>query len=302
MLPAASRTGTARETYCFYILRMKSEVNPISKSKKKQRLDQILVERGLVETREKARRLIMAGEVLVDEQVSDKPGRSIAVDAVIRVRALPPYVSRGGLKLAAALEAFHVDVSGLTVIDVGASTGGFSDCLLQHGAERIFAVDVGYGQLAWKLRSDQRVVVLERTNIRYLSELPGGEVADMAVIDASFISLALVLPPTLALLSPIANLIALIKPQFEAGKGQVGKGGVVRDEQVHHRVLNRISELALSLNLEIAGLIASPLLGPAGNVEFLVWLSRNPDLATDGADAIDQALSQARTLRAAKKS
>jgi 23S rRNA (cytidine1920-2'-O)/16S rRNA (cytidine1409-2'-O)-methyltransferase len=281
---------------------MKSESNPISKSKKKQRLDQILVERGLVETREKARRLIMAGEVLVDEQVSDKPGRPIAGDAVIRVRALPPYVSRGGLKLAAALEAFHVDVSGLRVIDVGASTGGFSDCLLQHGAERIFAVDVGYGQLAWKLRSDQRVVVLERTNIRYLSELPGGEVADMAVIDASFISLALVLPPTLALLSPIANLIALIKPQFEAGKGQVGKGGVVRDEQIHRRVLNRISELALSLNLELAGLIASPLLGPAGNVEFLVWLSRNPDLATDGADAIDQALSQARTLRAAKKS
>lgn len=243
-------------------------------ARRKQRLDQLLVERGLAESREQARRLIMAGEVLVDEQVSDKPGRAVAADAALRVRSPLPYVSRGGQKLAAALAAFPVDVRERIAVDVGASTGGFTDCLLQHGAARVYAIDVGYGQLAWKLRSDPRVAALERTNIRHLDALPDGARAEIAVIDASFISLALVLPPTLRLLTPTAQVIALIKPQFEAGKEDVGKGGVVRDQRTHRRVLEEICALADELGLAVAGLIPSPLLGPAGNVEFLIWLRR----------------------------
>lgn len=263
----------------------------------KQRLDLLLVERGLAESREQARRLIMAGEVLVDEQVSDKPGRTVSLNAALRVRTPLPYVSRGGQKLAAALQAFSLPVTGLTAIDVGASTGGFTDCLLQHGAGRVYAIDVGYGQLAWKLRSDARVVVLERTNIRHLSELPGATPADLAVIDASFISLALVLPPTLNLLTPQGEIIALIKPQFEAGQEDVGKGGVVRDSKVHRRVLQETFDLAAALGLTVAGLIASPLLGPAGNVEFLVWLRRTITSAPNPAQLIANALEQARLLR-----
>jgi 23S rRNA (cytidine1920-2'-O)/16S rRNA (cytidine1409-2'-O)-methyltransferase len=263
----------------------------------KQRLDLLLVERGLTESREQARRLIMAGEVLVDEQVSDKPGRVLPVDAPIRVRRPLPYVSRGGQKLAAALDAFALDVAGKVAVDVGASTGGFTDCLLQHGAARVYAIDVGYGQLAWKLRADPRVIALERTNIRHLAQLPDASLADLAVIDASFISLSLVLPPTLNLLTPQAEIIALIKPQFEAGQADVGKGGVVRDAKVHHRVLQETLDLATSLGLTVAGLIASPLLGPAGNVEFLVWLQRSGEHAPDTAQLIDAALEQAHQLR-----
>lgn len=264
---------------------------------RKERLDVLLVSRGLVESREQARRLIMAGDVLVDDQVSDKPGRTVATDADVRVRRPLPYVSRGGVKLAAALDAFAVEVTGLTALDVGASTGGFTDCLLQHGADRVYAVDVGYGQLAWKLRSDPRVVVLERTNIRHLTHLPDHALADLAVIDASFISLALVLPPTLNLLTSDAFVLALIKPQFEAGQADVGKGGVVRDHKVHARVLEETCALADALALRVTGLIASPLLGPAGNVEFLIRLQRA------GADApardalIAAALAQAETIR-----
>lgn len=265
----------------------------------KQRLDLLLVERGLVESREQARRLIMAGHVLVDDQVSDKPGRMVAQGAALRVRAPLPYVSRGGQKLAAALDAFPIPVAGITAVDVGASTGGFTDCLLQHGAARVYAIDVGYGQLAWKLRSDPRVVVLERTNIRHLEALPDGAAAGLAVIDASFISLALVLPPTLRLLTPAAQVVALIKPQFEAGKDDVGKGGVVRDQRIHRRVLEEIFALADALGLEVAGLIPSPLLGPAGNVEFLIWLWRGPDgNATPPREPLIQAaLDAARQLR-----
>lgn len=265
----------------------------------KQRLDLLLVERGLAESREQARRLIMAGHVLIDDQVSDKPGRMVAQDAALRVRAPLPYVSRGGQKLAAALEAFPVPVAGITAVDVGASTGGFTDCLLQHGAARVYAIDVGYGQLAWKLRSDPRVVVLERTNIRHLEALPDGATADLAVIDASFISLALVLPPTLRLLTPAAQVIALIKPQFEAGKDDVGKGGVVRDRRIHRRVLEEIYDLAAALGLVVAGLIPSPLLGPAGNVEFLIWLRRGPAASDTPArePLIQAALDAARRLR-----
>jgi 23S rRNA (cytidine1920-2'-O)/16S rRNA (cytidine1409-2'-O)-methyltransferase len=263
----------------------------------KERLDLLLVELGLAEVPAQARRLIMAGEVLVNEQVSDKPGRTVARDAAIRVRTQSPYVSRGGQKLAAALQAFGILVTDKVAVDVGASTGGFTDCLLQHGASQVFAIDVGYGQLAWKLRSDPRVVVLERTNIRHLTTLPQGVFADLAVIDASFISLALVLPPTLNLLTPQGEVVALIKPQFEADHEDVGKGGVVRDAKVHESVLQETLELATSFGLTVAGLIASPLLGPAGNVEFLVWLRRNPEIAPEIEPLIAAAMEQARLLR-----
>ncbi len=263
----------------------------------KQRLDLLLVERGLAETREQARRLIMAGDVRVDGQTLDKPGKTVPAAADVQVRAPLPYVSRGGVKLAAALDAFSLDVSGLIAADIGASTGGFTDCLLQRGAARVFAVDVGYGQLAWKLRNDPRVVVLERTNVRHLEELPGAVLADLAVIDASFISLGLVLPATLRLLTPQAQLVALIKPQFEAGKERVGKGGVVRDARTHRQVLRDVCALAGSLSLGVAGLIVSPLLGPAGNVEFLIRLRRDQAANIDVDAAIDQALAAAQALR-----
>lgn len=267
--------------------------NTQSNAPKKQRLDLLLVERGLVESREQARRLIMAGEVLVDEVVRDKPGQSYHNEVTVRLRNTLPYVSRGGVKLAAALDDFQLDVQGKIAIDVGASTGGFTDCLLQRGAARVYAIDVGYGQLAWKLRSDERVVVMERTNVRHLTALPHQMLADLAVIDASFISLNLVLPATVALLQPAADLVALIKPQFEAGKDQVGKGGVVRDETVHRWVLEAVFQLAEQLGLAVQGMMPSPLLGPAGNVEFLIWCRRN------GATTIDATTTIARALQSA---
>ncbi len=239
----------------------------------KQRLDLLLVQQGLAATREQARRLIMAGEVTVDGQVQDKPGYAAPVVAALAVRAPLPYVSRGGLKLAAALDAFALDVTGLVAVDVGASTGGFTDCLLQRGAKQVYAIDVGYGQLAWKLQTDSRVVVLDRTNVRYLAQLPGGVLADLAVIDASFISLALVLPAALRLLRKSGQIVALIKPQFEAGRDDVGKGGVVRDPHIHRRVLRKTVALAQTLALRVAGLTVSSAPGPAGNIEFLIWLS-----------------------------
>ncbi len=268
-----------------------------SRKAAKMRLDRLLVERGLAPSREQARRLIMAGEVLVDDRLVDKPGRLVPADAPVRVRHRPRYVSRGGLKLEAALERFGLDVSGLTAVDVGASTGGFTDCLLQRGAARVYAVDVGYGQLAWKLRQDPRVVPLERTNIRHLESLPGGELADLAVIDASFIGLGLVLPATLRLLKPDGQIIALVKPQFEAGPQDVGKGGVVRDQRVHRRVLEEVAALARKLGLTVAGLTVSPAPGPAGNVEFLVWLTRKPEQAIPLEPAIQKALEEAQGLR-----
>jgi 23S rRNA (cytidine1920-2'-O)/16S rRNA (cytidine1409-2'-O)-methyltransferase len=260
------------------------------------RLDQLLVARGLAESRERARRLIMAGEVTVGGAVVDKAGHLVAEDAEIAVRTPLPYVSRGGLKLAAALDAFALDVTGLTALDVGASTGGFTDCLLQRGAARVFAVDVGYGQLAWKLRSDARVVSMERTNIRYLEALPGGVLADLAVIDASFIGLALVLPATLRLLAPSGSIVALAKPQFEAGKGQVGAGGVVRDRETHRRVLEEVARSANENGLAVAGITVSPAPGPAGNIEFLFLLQRNA-APCDLAAAIEAALHGADQLR-----
>jgi len=236
----------------------------------RERLDILLCQRGLAESRERARRLIMAGQVLVNGEVRDKPGVRVATAADIAVTKEPTYVSRGGVKLEAALAAFGVDMRDLVVADVGASTGGFTDCLLQRGAARVYAVDVGYGQLAWRLRQDPRVIVMERVNVRYLTSLP--EPIDLATVDVSFISLKLVLPVLIGLLRPQGAVIALIKPQFEAGRALVGKGGVIKDADVHRRVLWDLLGWAQSQRLKVQGLIPSPLLGPAGNAEFLAYL------------------------------
>jgi 23S rRNA (cytidine1920-2'-O)/16S rRNA (cytidine1409-2'-O)-methyltransferase len=239
---------------------------------KKKRLDVLLVERGLVESRERGRRLIMAGQVLVDGRVMDKPGMQVAGGADIRLQAKSPYVSRGGLKLEAALDGFDVQVAGLVAADVGASTGGFTDCLLQRGASKVYAIDVGYGQLAWRLRQHPRVVVMERVNVRYLESLP--ERVDLATIDVSFISLELVLPSVMGWLRSAGDIITLIKPQFEAGRAEVGKGGVIRDPEIHRAVLGKILAWVLDHGLVVRGLMVSPLEGPAGNVEFLAHLSK----------------------------
>ncbi|MFO7737962.1 MAG: TlyA family RNA methyltransferase, partial [Desulfatiglandaceae bacterium] len=221
-------------------------------------------------SREKARALVMAGHVRVNGMRADKPGRLVPLSASITMEETSrPYVSRGGLKLEAALKHFNVDVEGQTLLDVGASTGGFTDCLLQRGAGRIFAVDVGYGQLDWKLRRDDRVKVLEKTNIRYLKPEDIEGPMDGAVIDVSFISLRLVLPPVSDLLKPHAFIIALIKPQFEVKKGQVGKGGVIRDPLLHRQIVDRICIFSEALEWSVMGQIPSPLFGPKGNREFL---------------------------------
>lgn len=231
--------------------------------------------RGLVESRERARALILAGDVVVDDHAVDKAGQLVFLDAQIRLKGSGiPYVSRGGLKLQKALDEFPLDVAGLCALDVGASTGGFTDCLLQRGARKVFAIDVGYGQLAWKLRQDERVVCLERTNIRFLEPRALSEVPDLAVIDASFISLEKVLPNTLRLVKEGGEIVALIKPQFEVGRGQVGKGGVVRDEKKHREVIDSICSLVETLGLEVKGVLESPLLGPKGNKEFLIHLKK----------------------------
>jgi len=239
---------------------------------KRQRLDLLLLERGLVDSREEGRRRILAGDVLVNDQAVTKAGSAIDARAAIRLKARSRYVSRGGFKLEKALSEFAVDVNGKTALDVGASTGGFTDCLLAHGAARVIAVDVGYGQLDWKLRKDPRVTVLEKTNIRHLEPdaLPGR--ADFASIDVSFISLKLVLPRLKLLLSARHEVIALIKPQFEVGKGKVGKGGVVRSSEEHERVIAAMTAAAIEQGYHVVGVIESPLLGPKGNKEFLMYL------------------------------
>jgi 23S rRNA (cytidine1920-2'-O)/16S rRNA (cytidine1409-2'-O)-methyltransferase len=242
----------------------------------KERIDRIVADRGLAPSRERARALIMAGQVVVNDHVADKPGQMVPIDAVVRVKGeLHPFVSRGGLKLEKALDCFDLDVAGIVALDVGASTGGFTDCLLQRGARKVIAVDVGYGQLSWKLRSDERVVSLERTNIRYLSADRLPEVPDLAVIDASFISLAKVLPATVGLIKEGGAIIALIKPQFEVGAGEVGKGGVVREEAKHRQVVDSVCTVAQELGLAVRGVIESPILGPKGNREFLIFLSKD---------------------------
>jgi 23S rRNA (cytidine1920-2'-O)/16S rRNA (cytidine1409-2'-O)-methyltransferase len=237
----------------------------------KQRLDLIVHQRGLAPSREKARAMIMAGEVQVNGQIVDKPGTQIDSKAELNVLVKPRFVSRGGEKLAWALAEFRLDAIGKICADVGASTGGFTDCLLQNGAVRVYSLDVGYGQLDYRLRQDARVVVMERTNARYVEHLP--EPVNLAVIDASFISLRLLLPVVKGWLTPQADVITLIKPQFEAGKQDVGKGGVVKDSRVHSRVLAEVLAFARQQGFAVRGLTTSPLKGPAGNIEFLTWLA-----------------------------
>lgn len=242
-------------------------------SKGKIRLDTLLFERGLAESREKAKAIIMAGEVEVNGTRAEKPGHGVDASADISIKKNTlPYVSRGGLKLEAALDCFKIDPRGLAVIDVGASTGGFTDCLLKRGAERVIAVDVGYGQLHWSLRQDPRVTILEKTNARFLTPEDIKTPLNGAVIDVSFISLKLIIPPLLKLLPKDSFIVALIKPQFEAGRQQIGKKGVVKDPSVHREVIESLSRFFKEQNMAVIGTIPSPILGPEGNREFLIYL------------------------------
>lgn len=243
--------------------------------KKRNRLDLFLCHKGLAESREKARALILAGDVLVNDQRVDKPGTLIPSDASITVKNKLPYVSRGGLKLQAAIEQLDINADGCVCLDVGASTGGFTDCLLQNNAKHVFAVDVGYGQLAWSLRNDKRVTVIERTNIRRLSEDLVPSPIDIVTIDVSFISLRLVVPKVLTFMKETGFILALIKPQFEVGKGQVGKGGVVRDPELHKKTIQDLSSYFSSLGLIPGSVVQSPVPGPKGNIEFMIRLDRS---------------------------
>ncbi|TMB19707.1 MAG: TlyA family RNA methyltransferase [Deltaproteobacteria bacterium] len=240
------------------------------------RIDRLLVERGLAASRERARRLVMTGDVLVGDRPITKPGAEVPADAEVRLRtADSPYVSRGGEKLAGALDAFGLEVRDLVAFDVGASTGGFTDCLLQRGARRVIALDVGYGQLAWKLRHDPRVVVIERTNARHLTPAMLPEAPDLAVVDVSFISLATVLPAVAGVLAPRGTIVALVKPQFEVGRGRVGKGGVVRDPAQRAEAVAGVRTAAEQLGLAVRGEAESVLSGPKGNREVFIWLARS---------------------------
>lgn len=238
----------------------------------KIRLDKLLLGKNLAPTRQKAQALIAAGQVLVDNKLIDKAGIMVEDSCAIEIKESSRYVSRGGYKLEKGLRDFNIDPTGLVCLDIGASAGGFTDCLLQHGAAKVYAVDVGYGQLAWELRQDPRVVVMERTNARYLKVQDFDKLPDLAVIDASFISLKLLIPPLLPLFHKHISIIALIKPQFEVGRGKVGKGGVVRDPTLHQEVINEIIGFSETLGLKSSGVTPSPLLGPKGNKEFLIHL------------------------------
>ncbi|MBW1698248.1 MAG: TlyA family RNA methyltransferase [Deltaproteobacteria bacterium] len=242
----------------------------------KKRIDLILVQKKLASTRQKARALVMTGKVLVNDQPVEKPGTLVAATDRISVRGEEiPFVSRGGLKLKAALEAFQVNPSALVCLDVGASTGGFTDCLLQNGAKLVYAIDVGYGQIAWKLRKDKRVVVIERTNIRHMPAETLGCLVDLVTIDVSFISLRIVVPEVIKFMKSDASIIALIKPQFEVGKEQVGKGGVVRDSRLHKSVIDELTQFFVRIGFEVKAVMESPLTGPKGNKEFFMLLRKN---------------------------
>jgi len=244
----------------------------------KERIDKLLMEKGIVESRERARSLIMEGRVIAEGRRIDKPGTRVDVETEFQVQGgQTPYVSRGGIKLEGALRAFGFDPSGMVVMDVGASTGGFTDCVLQKGARKVYAVDVGYGQLAWKLRKDPRVVNLERRNIRYLKREEIEEEVDLILIDTSFISIEKYLPHLLGFLRKGGTIISLIKPQFEVGKGEVGKGGVVKDPGLHQKVIERISQFSRGLGLKVLRVIESSLLGPKGNKEFFIYLKKVDD-------------------------
>jgi 23S rRNA (cytidine1920-2'-O)/16S rRNA (cytidine1409-2'-O)-methyltransferase len=242
-------------------------------SENKQRLDRLIVAKGLAPSRQRARAMIMAGKIMINSQPAVKPGILVAQDDCIELKGKDiPYVSRGGLKLEAALQALKININGCICLDVGASTGGFTDCLLQNGAARVYAVDVGYGQLAWKLRQDPRVVIVERTNIRYMPAEAVAEPVDLATIDVAFISLKIVVPAVTAFLKQDAHILALIKPQFEVGKNQIGKGGVVRDETLHTRVIQNLSSFFKEKGILCGEVFPSPILGPKGNREFFILL------------------------------
>lgn len=242
----------------------------------KKRIDALLVERKLCQSRERAKAMIMAGRVLVNQMPCEKAGSRFDADVQITLKGDDlPYVSRGGLKLEAALKANHIDCRGMVCLDVGASTGGFTDCLLQHGATRVFAVDVGYGQLAWPLRQDERVVVIERTNIRNIDPAAITQAVDLVAIDTSFISLKIVVPSIVQFLRPDGIILALIKPQFEVGKGKVGKGGVVRDPSLHTEIIKKLCEFFSQQSLLCGPVVPSPVLGPKGNREFIILLKNS---------------------------
>ncbi len=246
----------------------------------KKRLDCLIFERGLAESREKAKAIIMMGNVYVDNQKSDKPGTMLSEKAKIEVRGEGlRYVSRGGLKLEKAMSVFPIELNQKITMDIGASTGGFTDCMLQNGAKKVYSIDVGYGQLAWKLRTDERVVNLERTNVRYLTKEQVPDEIDFFSVDVSFISLCLVLPVARNFMAENAQAVCLIKPQFEAGRGKVGKKGVVRDKAVHVEVIEKIVHFVLENGFSVLGLTYSPVKGPEGNIEYLIYLqkSENPE-------------------------
>jgi len=241
----------------------------------KERLDILLVNKGFFQSREKSKSAIMAGVVWIDGQREDKPGTKVALDCQIEIKEnANPFVSRGGLKLDKAVREFHIVLEGMTCLDIGASTGGFTDCMLKNGASKVVAIDVGYGQLAWELRNDSRVICMERTNIRYVKPEDIGFLSDFASIDVSFISLTKVLPAVLDLLKEDSELVCLIKPQFEAGREKVGKHGVVRDSEVHKEVINNIINFVLEHKLFIKQISYSPIKGPEGNIEYLIYLSK----------------------------
>lgn len=255
----------------------------------KKRLDCLIFERGLAESREKAKAIIMMGNVYVDNQKSDKPGTMLAEDTKIEVRGEGlRYVSRGGLKLEKAMSVFPIELNQKITMDIGASTGGFTDCMLQNGAKKVYSIDVGYGQLAWKLRTDERVVNLERTNVRYLTKEQVPDEINFFSVDVSFISLCLVLPVARSFMAENAQAVCLIKPQFEAGRGKVGKKGVVRDKAVHIEVIEKIVHFVLENGFSVLGLTYSPVKGPEGNIEYLIYLQKsgNPESAAPDIGAL----------------
>lgn len=263
----------------------------MKEKKKKERLDVLLVKRGLAESREKAKAIIMTGNVFVEEQREDKAGSTFAEDAQIRIKGTPmKYVSRGGYKLEKAMELWHVPLQDKLCMDVGSSTGGFTDCMLQNGAVKVYAIDVGTNQLAWKLRQDERVVSMEKTNIRYVTPEDIADTIDFSSIDVAFISLTKVLIPVWNLLKNGGRVVCLVKPQFEAGREKVGKKGVVRDKKVHEEVVCHIMTYALSMGFEILGLSYSPIKGPEGNIEYLLYIEKPQDAQalTEIAEEADQ--------------
>lgn len=252
---------------------------------KKERLDVLVVAQGLCETREKAQKYIMAGMVLVNDQKVDKAGTKVPIDSHLRLVGEPlPYASRGGFKLAEAFERFPISMKDAVVVDLGASTGGFVDCALQHGAKRVYAVDVGYGQLAWKLRTDERVINMEKTNARFLTPEDFPELMDWMTTDVAFISLTKILPAAYSILKEDGSGIALIKPQFEAGRDKVGKNGVVRDPAVHEEVIQRILTFNEELGFKTLGIVHSPIQGPQGNIEYLYWFTKDPQATSVSVD------------------